>query len=226
MNKNVISTAGRGPARRIIEEFFAQRPDLAGCRQDFDRAFRLIVECFRHAGTLFLCGNGGSFADALHISAELVKSFERRRPVTEAHARALRSDPIGKKLADELETGLRAVPLGLNGSLASAIWNDKKQPNIHLAQELYVMGRRGDVLLAISTSGNAKNVLYAMAVARVLGMKTIALTGAGGGRMAARGDVALRLPATRTCLVQEQHQAVYHALCLAVEAAFFPFTKN
>jgi len=216
-----ISPRRRAEARRIIAEFFAQRPDLAGCRAAFEKAFRAVAACFRANRTLFLCGNGGSYADCLHIGGELLKAFERRRPLPAAHYKALRKDPYGKELADEIQAGFRAVPLGLNGSLVSAILNDTNRADLHFAQELYVMGEKGDLLLAISTSGASRNVLNAMTVARVLGIRTIGLTGPAGGEVAKRADIALRLPGSRARLAQESHLVCYHALCLAIEAAFF-----
>ncbi|MBN1868203.1 SIS domain-containing protein [Candidatus Sumerlaeota bacterium] len=216
---------GLAQARRMVREFFDGRPEIESCRADFLRAFDLLVRTFQEGGTLFLCGNGGSYADCLHISGELVKTFDRERPLPAAHYKALKKDPDGKNLADEIQAGFRAVPLGLSGPLVSAVWNDCREPNIHYAQELYVMARPGDALLAISTSGKARNVLHAMAVARVLGLETIGLTGADGGQVAQRADVALRLPGTKAYEVQEHHLPCYHLLCLAVEAAFFPLER-
>lgn len=222
MKKRTTPAKGLAEARGIIGEFFDERSDLAGCREDFVAVFQEVLRCFRNNGTLFLCGNGGSFADCLHISGELVKTFERERPLPPEHARALKKEKYGKDLANELQCGFRAVPLGLSGSLVSAIWNDSDVPNIHYAQELYVMGRPGDVLLAISTSGTARNLLYAMAAARTIGVRTIGLTGPDGGDVARLADAALRLPGGSTRHVQEAHLVCYHLLCLAVEAAFFP----
>ena len=222
MAKRSIPPEGETRAREVFEEFFVRRPELVDCRGDLEEAFALLVECFRQDGTLFLCGNGGSFADCLHISGELMKTFMRRRQLPEAHRRVLEQDERGAALADELQAGFRAVPLGLSGSLVSAIWNDCETPHIHYAQELYVMGRAGDALLAISTSGTARNVLNAMAVAKALDVRTIALTGPAGGEIARRADVALRLPGGDTPAVQEAHVPCYHALCKAIEVAFFP----
>jgi D-sedoheptulose 7-phosphate isomerase len=226
MKRKAVTAEGLKEASRLIKEFFDRRPDLEDCRKEFTKAVRVIRESFQENGTLFLCGNGGSYADCLHISSEFMKSFERRRDLPASHVNALKDDPLGKDLAGELESGLRAIPLGLNGSLNSAVWNDKKRANIHFAQELYVLGDRGDVLLAISTSGNSKSVQYAIAVAQLLGIKVIGLTGPGGGQVAKLADVVLRLPGERTFLAQESHQALYHLLCRAIEAAFFPTPRE
>ena len=188
---------------------------------DLMRAFHALARCFRTGGTLFLCGNGGSMADALHISGELSKSYVRRRPLPERlHAR-LAAQPDGELLARNLEPGLRAVVLGANPSLASAVANDAPDRDVNLAQELVALARPGDVLLGISTSGNARNVAYAAQVARALDLTVIALTGEDGGRLAGLADVTVRVPARRTDRVQELHVQCYHALCEMLEIEFF-----
>jgi D-sedoheptulose 7-phosphate isomerase len=210
-------------AEEILRDFFATHADIAqSCESDIRKAYRCIVECYEAGGTLFLCGNGGSYADCLHISGELVKTFERRRPLPMEDVQRLTDDEYGREIVDELQLGLRAVPLGLSGSLVSAIWNDSQQPNIHYAQELLVMAAPGDVLLALSTSGNSRNVLYATAVARLRGVAVVTLTGPGGGRLAERADAAIRAPGGTTYRIQESHLPIYHVLCRAIEATFFP----
>jgi D-sedoheptulose 7-phosphate isomerase len=157
-------------------------------------------------------------ADALHISGELLKSFKRPRPLPEAHQLRLKSLPHGEALAQHLQRGLRAVVLGANLSLRSAMDNDSPLPNLALAQELYALARPGDVFMGISTSGDARNVLYAASVARALGLTVIGLTGAHGGALAPLCDVAVRVPASETDVVQTWHQQVYHLLCDMLEA--------
>lgn len=222
MKKRETPAQGLTEAKKLISDFFDERRDLAEAQPQFERACDTVLECFRNNGTLFLCGNGGSFADCLHISGELAKTFERKRPIPAAHAKALENEPSGDDLARELQLGFRAIPLGLSGSLVSAIWNDSAMPNIHYAQELYVMARPGDALLVISTSGNSSNILHTMAVARMLKLPTISLTGPDGGEAAQKADVPIRLPGKRPRLIQESHLPCYHLLCLAIEAAFFP----
>jgi len=193
--------------------------DLPIC--DLQFAICSLVRCFRAGGTLFLCGNGGSMADALHISGELLKSYVRRRPLPERLRERLAAQPDGELLARNLEPGLRAVVLGANPSLASAVANDAPDRDVNLAQELLALARPGDVLLGISTSGNARNVIYAAQTARALGLTVIALTGEDGGRLAGLADVAIRVPARRTDRVQELHVQCYHALCEMLEIEFF-----
>ncbi|NQU44170.1 SIS domain-containing protein [bacterium] len=213
---------GLAEARRILTDFLAAHSDLGDIEAALLEAFETILESFRNNHTLYLCGNGGSYADCLHIGSELLKTFERRRPLPDRHMEALRNDPHGRSLAEDLQAGFRAVPLGLNAGLVSAILNDSGKADLHFAQELYVMAQPGDLLLAVSTSGTSANVLKAMAVARALGLKVIALTGPEGGEVARLSDVPLRLPGGRTREVQQSHLVCYHTLCLAIEAAFFP----
>jgi phosphoheptose isomerase len=205
----------------ILEGLVAAHKALAPVAEPLAAAFRLLSVTFRTGGTLFICGNGGSFADALHIAGELDKSFRRPRPVPDGHRARLAALPGGDVLAAHLQRGLRTVVLGANPSLASAVDNDSPLRGLGFAQELYSLARPGDVLLGISTSGQAGNVLNAATVAKALGLPVIALTGAGGGRLAELADVALRAPATDTAAVQGWHIHLYHALCDMLEVDAF-----
>ena len=218
---------GLGPAALAeLDALLAAFPELVDCAPARSAAALALVRCWRGGGTLFLCGHGGSHADALHIAGELVKSFERPRPLQPALAAALRREPFGEELAGVLQAGLPAVVLGANASVASAISNDLGVPQAALAQELLALGRAGDALLAISTSGRSRNVLMAVSVARALRITTIALTGTGeAGRqpeLAAAADVVVAAPASGTAAVQGWHVRLYHCLCGMVEAELFP----
>jgi len=203
---------------KIIDDFVKRNPDLSSVMEELIRAHRAINRCFENGGTLFLCGNGGSFADAFHISAELMKSFKLKRPIPEYKRKWFDELPQGDLVAGSLDEGLRAVVLGANHSLSSAVENDNPARNMTFAQELCALARKGDVLLGISTSGNAENVLYAIVTAKALGLTVIALTGEGGGRIAEIADIAMRVPAAETSRVQELHSIVYHTLCEMLEA--------
>lgn len=205
-------------------EFYARRAELLPLRQDILRAYRTLARALESGGTIFLCGNGGSFADALHISGEMLKSYERARPLAEHVRRGLAGQVGGERLAANLQTGLRAVVLGANVVLASAVQNDFTADRLGYAQELLALARPGDALLGLSTSGNAENVLQALLTARALGLPTVVLTGAQGGRIAPLADVAVRVPAQGARPVQELHQPVYHLLCSLLETHFFPPT--
>jgi len=189
--------------------------------EHMEHAFQALTQCFRAGGTLFICGNGGSMADALHISGELLKSYARPRPLSDHVRTRLSAQPDGELLVHNLEGGLRAVVLGSNPSLASAVANDMPDRDVNLAQELLALARPGDILLGISTSGNAANVSYAAQTAHALGMTVIGLTGNTGGRLTSLSDIPLRVPADRTDRVQELHIQCYHALREMIEDEFF-----
>ncbi len=208
-------------AVRILEDTLAANPALAGLREPITQAYSAIRRCFSTGGTLFLAGNGGSMADALHISGELDKAYKKARRIPAEHAHRLLGMPGGEALAESLQVGLRAIVLGVNPTLASAIDNDFENPHMGYAQELYALARPGDVFLGISTSGNAQNVLYAATVARLLNLTTIGLTGESGGKLAGQVDVLLAAPAQKTDLVQDWHIRIYHCLCEMLEAQIF-----
>jgi phosphoheptose isomerase len=216
-----VSLAQEEPVQAIIDDLRARQPDLVAAVPDLLRAFHELVRCFKSGGLLFLCGNGGSMSDALHISGELLKSFNQRRPLPDRLRTRLAEQPDGECLTRNLEPGLRVVVLGTNLSLSSAAANDMPDRDLNLAQELLALARPGDVLLGISTSGNARNVNYAAQVARALNLSLIALTGEDGGRLAKFADIAIRVPAQRTDRVQERHVMCYHALCEMLEIEFF-----
>ena len=175
-----------------------------------------LVACYDGGGKLMLCGNGGSNADAMHIAGELCKSFERKRPISAQMKTALQQLPLGDALAAHLETGLPAI------SLKTAMENDSALRDIAFAQEAFALGKPGDVLLGISTSGNAANCLMAMSAAKALGAVTVSLTGPKGGKMAEAADIAIKSPGDSTKVVQEGHIVLYHTFCALIEGHYFP----
>ncbi len=189
-------------------------PALGECCADVEAAFVLLRDVFRSGRTLWICGNGGSAADAEHIAGELLKGFARRRPLSGERARRLGD------LASHLQGALPCVPLTGFLSLRTAWLNDCESDYVY-AQLVHALGREGDVLLGISTSGHARNVLLALRAARALGLRTAGLTGRAGGAMAALCEVLIRAPAEETPLVQELHQPLYHTLCRMLEDEFF-----
>ncbi len=205
--------------KEIIDDFMERNPNLGSAVKDLVRAYRAINHCFETGKILFLCGNGGSFADAFHTSAELLKSFKRKRTIPGYKRKWFEGLPHSEIIARSLEEGLRAVVLGANHSLSSAVENDNPTRNMAFAQELYALAQRGDILFCISTSGNAENVLYAAVTAKALGLTVIALTGEKGGRIAEISDIAIKAPATETSHVQEMHAIIYHTLCEMLEAS-------
>lgn len=212
--------------QEVLDAMRLRRPDLEECVPALLALHQRLVACYDGGGTLFTCGNGGSNADAMHIVGELCKSFERKRPLPGDVAERLAGLPYGGELRAHLEAGLSAHALGFNGSLKTAVENDSPQRDIAFAQELGALIRPGDVLLAISTSGNAANCLMAMSTARAFGGTAVALTGPKGGRMAEAAEIAIKAPGDSTKVVQEAHIVLWHTMCCMIEAHYFPDRRN
>lgn len=205
-----------------IRKLGADYPDLAPGLPEVESAYQLLVAAFSAQGKLLVCGNGGSAADSDHIVGELGKGFLLRRPVPAPfRARLEAAYPAeGQYLADRLQAGLPALALSAHTALATAFSNDVAA-DLGFAQQVYVYGRPGDVLLGLSTSGRSANVLHALRVARCLDVRTIGLSGRSGGAMGPLCDVLICAPASETPQIQERHLPIYHALCIALEAHFF-----
>ena len=208
-------------AKNILDNLIARYPILEQCKDDIWKAYEFLAECFKNDGCLFTCGNGGSAADADHIVGEILKGFVLKRPLPDGDKAMLKSfGEEGTMLAEKLQCGLRATNLMAHTGAYTASANDLGG-DTGPAQQLYALGRKGDVLLGITTSGNASNVRLACLVAKLRGMKIIGMTGIGGGRLAANADVCIKVPEKETYKVQELHLPVYHALCMMVETTFF-----
>ena len=207
---------------KYLEELVERYPVLDAVKDDVRKAYELLEACYEQGGKLLIAGNGGSCADAEHIVGELMKGFVKRREVSDSFAECLRNaDEVrGAELAKKLQGGLPAIALTGHAGLSTAYLNDV-DGDLIFAQQTYGYGRPGDVLIGISTSGNAKNVMYAMTVAKALGMKTIGLTGKDGGALKREADVSVVVPETETFKIQELHLPVYHAMCLMLEERFF-----
>ena len=207
---------------RHLDELIERYPVLDKVRDNILAAYEVLRDCYEAGGKLLVAGNGGSCADSEHIVGELMKGFIKRRPVTEAFAQALsEADPKrGDALAAGLQGALPAIALTGHNGLSTAFANDVDGAMIY-AQQLYGYGRQGDVFLGISTSGNAENIMYAVAVAKAAGIKTIGLTGKDGGALGRACDVPLIMPEQETFKIQELHLPVYHALCLMLEEHFY-----
>ena len=197
-------------------------PALQACAKELEAAFDLLVAAYQNGNKLLVCGNGGSAADSEHIVAELMKGFLKRRPIPAVHATQLEqsSGATGRAIAGRLQGTLAAISLPSQVSLITAIANDLEYDMI-FAQQVYGLGRAGDVLLAISTSGASKNVSNAVLVAKAFGLKSIVLTGRSGGELAALADVAIKVPSDNVAEIQELHLPVYHWLSTELEETFF-----
>lgn len=207
-----------------IEKLVNRYPVLSACKEDIIGAYNLLEECYASGHKLLIAGNGGSCADSEHIVGELAKGFKLPRKCSAEFASKLKEVDAerGAELAERLQGGLPAIALVGHQALNTAYINDVQGGGLlTYAQQVNVYGQAGDVFLGISTSGNAKNVMYATVVAKAKGMKVIGLTGAKGGELAKSADVAIRVPETETYMIQELHLPVYHCLCLMLEERFF-----
>ena len=207
--------------RRIYEELFFRYPDLCGIKENILNAFEIIKTTYQNSGTLYCAGNGGSSADSEHIVGELLKSFKKCRKVDDETTQNLLSQgEDGAYLLSKLEGSLPAVSLISQTGIITAFANDKSWDTA-FAQQLYGLGKKWDCLLVLSTSGNSKNCVYAVLVAQAKGIKTIAFTGVGGGKLKEICDECICVPEKETYKVQEFHLPVYHCLCAMLEEEFF-----
>ena len=197
-------------------------PHLECCKGNIIIAFEFIRDCYKNGGKLLVCGNGGSAADAEHIVGELMKGFKKARHLASIEVEKLVEidSLMGRTLADNLQGALPAIALDGHPALTTAYMNDC-EPIICFAQQVYGYGCKNDVLFAISTSGNSRNVLYAVVAAKVKGMVVIGLTGENDSKLSAMSDVCIRVPSTETYQIQELHLPIYHCLCLMLEDYFF-----
>lgn len=197
-------------------------PTLADSADSIQKAEKVLVQCFDEGGKLLLCGNGGSACDCSHIVGELMKGFMKRRPLTFKRKAAMKGkySAIEDELLNSLQAALPAITLCENTAVISAFSNDVN-PEFVYAQQVLGLASRGDVLLCISTSGNAKNVTAAAKVARALGVKVVGLSGGTGGVLAQLADVMITVPETETYKVQELHLPIYHCLCAMLEDRYF-----
>lgn len=205
-----------------MTDLFIRYPQLEACRTEIEHAAQLLINCYQQGGKLLLCGNGGSYSDCLHIVGELMKGFRKKRTITtQKRADMLQNMPsLPVWYLDKLQMALPAIALGEENALSTAFCNDV-EPELCFAQQVIGYGSERDVLMCISTSGNSKNVIAAATVAKSLGIQVIGLTGKQGGMLRDVSDACICVPEQETYRVQELHLPVYHALCIAIEDAFF-----
>lgn len=207
---------------RYLDSLIERYPPLSVVRDSIYEAYCLMEAAYSEGGKLLIAGNGGSAADAEHIVGELMKGVLRPRSLDEISKLALEAvDPeAGKFIGDNLQRSLPAIALDGHVALTTAYMNDC-EPLLCFAQQVNGYGRAGDVLLAISTSGNSRNVLYAAVTAKAKGLKVIGLTGKQESKLCSLSDVCIRVPEAETYRIQELHLPVYHCLCLMLEERFF-----
>lgn len=207
--------------RKIFDELIERNPQLNKIKNDIEKTFEVLQEAYNNNKKILICGNGGSASDSEHIVGELLKSFRKKRSIKKDIFDKLNDyGDDGQKLKKTLEGSLKAISLTSHLSLSTAFSNDK-EPSVVFAQQLYGLGNCGDVLLAISTSGNSENCVLATTLAKVMEIKTIALTGKNESRLSGLCDITIKVPETETYKVQEFHLPIYHALCAMLEEEFF-----
>jgi D-sedoheptulose 7-phosphate isomerase len=207
---------------KSLDQLCERYPALADLYNTVAEVAAMIIECYTRGGKLLICGNGGSSADAGHFTAELMKSFESERPLDESLKKRFHeiSGIRGRYLGEKLEHSLPAISLPSNTALATAISNDT-DPSLIYAQQVIGYGNEGDVLIAISTSGNSQNIVDACITAKALNLNVIGISGKTGGKLKHYCDLLVNVPETRTAWVQELHLPVLHAICRIVENHFY-----
>lgn len=197
-------------------------PQLLPLKETLFQTVDRLVLAYQEGHTLLVCGNGGSAADSLHITGELMKTFSFKRPISAELCQALRENcpQEAEFYIHTLEGALPTISLVNEVGLMTAYANDRAG-NLVFAQQVVGYGKKGAVLLAISTSGNSENILHAARVSKAMGMSVISLTGESGGALRELSDILINVPSHVTYQIQELHLPVYHALCLALEHEFF-----
>lgn len=205
-----------------MTELMTRYPQLEGCKASIEAAMALLRQMYKAGGKLLACGNGGSCADCEHIVGELMKGFLIHRPLTdEVKANLEKLFPEdAEAFCKCMQRGIPAISLPSQAAVLSAYVNDV-DPEYSYAQLVQGYGKAGDVVLCISTSGNSENTVRAAQMARALGLKTLALTGAKDSKLSKLCDVTVQVPETETFKIQELHLPVYHYLCAALEEELF-----
>ncbi len=185
--------------RSVIEKIFAEsisvkQDTLKNNAKPIEQASLTIIDALRSGNKILLCGNGGSAADSQHIAAEFVGRFQKER------------------------AAWPAIALTVDTSALTALGNDYSF-DIVFSRQLQALGRKGDVLIGISTSGNSKNVIKALETAKAMGITTIGVTGGSGGAMMPLCDIALVAASSKTARIQESHLVMFHTICEIVENA-------
>lgn len=205
-----------------MENLINRYPCLEKCRESLKDALNAMLETYKNGGKILLCGNGGSCADCDHIVGELMKGFLSLRKIDEETA-----DKIGKMFPEDkeyfektLQGSLPAISLPSQTALLSAFANDVEADMVY-AQLVFGYAKPEDLLIAMSTSGNSKNVVNAAKMARIKGMKTLAFTGEKDSKLSEICDITIKAPEHETYKIQELHLPIYHYLCAEVERQIF-----
>ena len=209
-------------AESVMATLLARHPALAACADKITDAYRILRDSIAQGGTVFVCGNGGSHADADHIIGERSKGFLLKRKLPAELVKSM-SEKLGEDATDlcgRLQMGMRAMLLDAHPALSSAYANDV-DPVMCYAQQLFVMGRENDVVIGLSTSGNAENIRNVFKVAGGRGIKRILFTGNRHGKCEQYADCVIDVPESETYKIQELHLPTYHAICIMLEEYFY-----
>lgn len=220
---------------KYINELCERRKNLVSLKEDIVKAAEAMIKCYSGNNKVLICGNGGSSADSSHMVGELLKGFKKKRIITEAFEDNIKKElenyynknsksNVNEKLnefVENLEEGLPTIDLTSLIGHNTAYANDKNGEYV-FANAVLGLGKSDDVLFAISTSGNSKNIIDAAIVAKAKKMTVIALSGKNGGELKDIADINIIVPLDETYLIQEEHIAIYHAICLDIEESFYP----
>lgn len=204
----------------VWAELYEETPALVEVADAIAASYELLRDSLRNGRQLLICGNGGSASDSEHIAGELAKPCAQARPLTRQQRDALLAAGDDGYLSENLQQGLPVWPLVSQAALITAIANDQGGDLI-FAQQVMAYGRPGDVLWALSTSGNSANIIHALRAAASLGLKTLGFSGTADNEMSMICDVVVGLPGSNVPAIQHSHQLVYHAICLALEAEWY-----
>ena len=199
MDKETIEHLRKRASQHFLDSISVKQEAEKVLPEHVARGVLAMVDCLKSGGKVMACGNGGSAADAQHFAAELIGRFEREREE------------------------LAAIALTTDTSILTAVGNDYSYDDI-FSKQVRGLGKKGDILLGISTSGNSKNVVKAIEAAKKMGIKIIAFTGNGGGKIATlldKDDIHLCVPSVRTERIQETHLVLLHGLCDGVDHVLY-----
>jgi len=201
-----------------IKNLINRYPQLIDCYSSINESFEILDEAAKSKKKILVCGNGGSSADSDHIVGELMKSFVKKRKISNSLQTEIQKlAPLEATLLNSrLEDAVAAINLSQHSALNTAFSNDVDS-NLIFAQQIIGYGEKGDVLICISSSGSSKNVLYASIVGKAKNMKVIGLTGQKEGDIDKYCDAVIKVPEIETYKVQELHLPIYHTLCLMIE---------
>ncbi len=199
---------------KYIDILIKNYTSLSENKSAIENSTELIIDAFRNGNKLLVCGNGGSAADSEHIAGELMKGFLLKRELNDT------DKEIFGHNAQFLQYGLPCIPLTSFSSLTTAVINDNSA-EMMFAQQVFVLGQKNDILIALSTSGNSANVVAAAEVALNKGMKVISITGSADSKLSEISDITIKIPEKETYRVQELTLPVYHAICADIEDCFY-----